>query len=218
MTRRTVPAVTLTAVALILLTACGGGGGDKSSDKIQVDTDSPSTAPTSASPSATVTAAAGRPTITFPADVKDVFEDQHTGDATKDAILADNAESVRSVDDAIIQGTTHTKALEFYNIGKGYENSIVYISGALRKGYTLTGTVRFFDRRVTLLGPRQAAVIYCSDESKAFLKHRKTGKIDNTPTTSQSYVLYNADLTENAQGVWQTDNISSVRGAKQCQP
>jgi hypothetical protein len=61
-------------------------------------------------------------------------------------------------------------------------------------------------------------VIYCSDESKAFLKHRKTGKIDNTPTTAQSYVLYNTDLTENAQGVWQTDNISSVRGAKQCQP
>jgi hypothetical protein len=211
-------ATCVTTSAVLLLSACGGSG-SKDSDKIQSDKSaSPSAASPSVSPSATASASAGRPTITFPSYAKDVFEGQHTGDATKDAILSDSAQSVRSVDEAIFQGTTHTKALEFYNIGKGYENSIIYVSGVLKKGYTWTGTVRFFDRKVTILAPGQASVIYCSDESKEFPKHRKTGKIDNVPTTSQSYVLYNTDLKKNAQGVWQTDNVSSFRGSKQCQP
>lgn len=209
-------AVCVTTSTALLLSGCGGS---KKQDKIeQTVSGSPSTSATASASPSTSAAAAGRPTITFPSDAHDVFEDQHTGDTKKDAILADSAESVRSVDEAIFQGTTHTKALEFYNIGKGYENSIVYVSGVLKKGYTWTGTVRFFDRKVTLLGPKEASVIYCSDESKEFPKHRKTGKIDNVPTTSQSYVLYNTDLVESAQGVWQTDNVSSTRGAKQCQP
>jgi hypothetical protein len=210
-------ATCVTTSAVLMLSACGGSG-SKGSDKIQSDTHSPSTAPTSASPSATATVAAGRPTITFPADAKDVFEDQHTGDATKDAILADNAKWVESLDDAIFRGNTGTKALGFYATGMGVDKSVTYVQGFLSKNYTWQGTVRFFDRKVTLLSPGTAAVIYCSDESKGFLKDRKTGKIDNTPTTADSYVLYNTQLKRNAQGVWQTDNMLFDRGARQCQP
>ena len=72
-------AVTCTMTSAVLMLSACGGSGSKDSDKIQGDTHSPSIAPTSASPSAPATVAAGRPTITFPADVKDVFEDQHTG-------------------------------------------------------------------------------------------------------------------------------------------
>ena len=209
-------ATCVTTSAVLMLSACGGSG-SKDSDKIQSDaSDSPSATSPSTSPSATP--AAGRPTITFPADAKDVFEDEHTGDATKDAILADNAQWVESLDDAIFRGTTGTQALGFYATGMGVDKSITYVHGFLSKNYTWQGTVRFFDRKVTLLSPGTAAVIYCSDESKGFLKNRKTGKIDNTPTTADSYVLYNTQLKKNTQGVWQTDNMLSDRGAKQCQP
>jgi hypothetical protein len=213
-------ATAVTASAVMLLSACGGDS--TSSDKIpKVDTGSPSTSASAsvvASASPTATVSAGRPTITFPSYAKDVFEGQHTGDPVKDAVLADNEQFVRSVDDAIFQGSTKTAALGFYSTGKGLENSITYVQGALAKGYTWTGTVRFFDRKVTLLGKGRASVIYCSDESKEFPEHRKTGKIDNVPTTADSYVLYNTDLKKNAQGIWQTDNILGDRGSKQCQP
>jgi hypothetical protein len=212
-------AAAVTTCAVLLLAACGGSDA-KNPDKIpNVETGSPSTsASASASASPTATTSAGRPTITFPSYAKDVFEDQHTGNPVKDAVLADNEQFVRSVDDALFQGSTKTEALGFYSTGKGLENSITYVQGALAKGYMWTGTVRFFDRKVSLLGNGSASVVYCSDESKEFPEHRKTGKIDNVPTTADSYVLYNTDLKKNAAGVWQTDNILADRGSKQCQP
>ncbi|WUH93645.1 hypothetical protein OG900_28390 [Streptomyces sp. NBC_00433] len=219
---RAAPLALATCVAVsaaLLLSACGGGSKDDGKIK-NVGTATPATtaaAPTgSASPSAT---GVPRPAITsFPADAKDVFEGGSTGDATKDAILADNQQWVMALDDAIFQGTAATKALGFYTAGTANDTATRYVSGYLSKNYTWTGTVRFFDRKATILGTGHAAVIYCSDESKAFLKDRKSGKIDNTPTTSDSYVLYNTDLKRNAQGVWQTDGMLQNRGAKQCQP
>jgi hypothetical protein len=205
-----------TASAVLLLAACGGGSND--SDKIKdVST---GTAPASAPATTTAAAATGpaRPAIAFPSDAKDVFEGEHTGDATKDAILADNEGFVRAVDEGLFKGSTSTGALGFYSTGKGLMSSITYIHGAVQKGLTWTGTVRFFDRKATVLGDGTASVTYCSDESKEFPKHRKSGKVDNVPTTSMSYVLYNTHLKKNAQGVWQTDNIISDRGSKQCQP
>jgi hypothetical protein len=210
-------AACVTTSAALLLSACGGSS--DSSDKIQqTSSGSPSTSATATASPSTSAAAAGRPTITFPSDAHDVFEDQSTGNATKDAILADNAYWVEAMDDAVFQGTTKTKALPFYGVGLGYQKALPYIRGFLDKGKSWTGTVRFFDRKVTLLGSNDAAVIYCSDESKAFPKDRKSGKVDNTPTDADSYVLYNTDLKKNAAGVWQTDNVSSYRGSKQCQP
>lgn len=211
-------AVCAATSAVLLLAACGGGGGAGGSDKIRrVEVGSPSA---SASPAvtATVSVSAGRPTIVFPSYAKNVFEDQHTGDPVRDAVLADNAQWVDSMDDAIFQGTTGAGPLMFYSAGRGTELAVAYVHAFVRKGYTWTGTVRFFDRKATLLGNGTASVVYCSDESNAFPKHRKTGKIDNVATTANSYVLYNAHLKRNPQGVWQTDNVLSDRGAKRCQP
>ncbi|MGW7818696.1 hypothetical protein ACWGLF_11265 [Streptomyces puniciscabiei] len=218
MTRR--PRLLTTAAAgmtaALLLTGCGGGGdSSKSSDKIP-GADAGSSAP--ASPSAPASGSADRPKITFPSSAKNVFEDQKTGDATKDAILADSALSVNSMDEAIFQGNANTKALGFYNSGKALEAAITYVQGYLDKHYTWIGTTRYFDRKVTLSGNNGAYVTYCSDESKSFLKDRKTGKVQNTPTSADSYVLYHTSLTKNAKGVWQTTNIVSNRGDKACQP
>lgn len=204
------------ASAALLLTACGGGADKpKANDKI-AGADGGSTASASASPSPTQQT--GRPEITFPAGVKNIFEDQKTGDSVKDAVLADSALSVNSMDDAIFQGSVNTKPLGFYNSGKALNAAITYVQGYLDKGDTWVGTTRYFNRRVTLSGSTSATVVYCSDESKSFLKNRKTKKTKNTPTTADSYVLYNAKLARNGQGVWQTTDIISDRGAKACQP
>ncbi|MEU4925868.1 hypothetical protein AB0G54_05065 [Streptomyces yokosukanensis] len=202
--------------AALLLTGCGGGGGgSKSNDKIP-GADAGGSA--SASPSASASTSADRPKIVFPSGAKNVFEDQKTGDVTKDAVLADSALSVNSMDDAIFKGSASTKALGFYHTGKALEAAITYVQGYLDKRYTWIGTTRYFDRKVTLSRADAAYVTYCSDESKSFLKDRKTGKVQNTPTSADSYVLYHTSLAKNAEGVWQTTNIVSNRGDKACQP
>ncbi|WP_369368978.1 hypothetical protein AB5L52_27090 [Streptomyces sp. CG4] len=200
-----------------MLAGCGGGGGGDSNSKNKISgADTGGSA--SASPSASASAATGRPEITFPSDAKNVFEGGKTGDATKDAVLADSALSVNSVDEAIFKGSASTKALGFYNAGKALGESITYAQGYINKHDTWVGETRYFDRSVTLSGADKAYVTYCSDESKSFIKHKKTNKIENTPTTADSYVLYHTALTKNAAGVWQTTDVVSNRGAKECQP
>ncbi|MFI6565413.1 hypothetical protein [Streptomyces sp. NPDC050534] len=215
--RRTLPAAAaLAATAALLLTACGSGDDNsKANDKIAgADTGKPA----AASPSASASSATDRPKITFPSDAKNVFEDQKTGNATKDAVLADSAMSVSSMDDAIFKGSTDTKALGFYNADKALNAAITFVQGYINKNDTWIGETRYFDRKVTLSGDSQAYVTYCSDESKSFLKNTKTKKVDNTPTSADSYVLYHTSLAKNSRGVWQTTNIVSNRGDKACQP
>ncbi|MFF4400108.1 hypothetical protein [Streptomyces sp. NPDC001480] len=219
MTRRPRLLTTATAgaMAALLLAGCGGGGdgGSKGNDKI-AGADTGGSA--SASPSASASAAAGRPKISFPSDAKNVFEETKTGDPTKDAVLADSALSVNSVDEAIFKGSASTKALGFYNTGKALDSSITYVQGYIKDKDTWIGETRYFDRKVTLSGAKEAYVTYCSDESKSFIKNKKTKKVDRTPTTSNAYVLYHTTLAKNADGVWQTTNIVSNRGDKACQP
>ncbi|MET7454717.1 hypothetical protein ABZT03_23060 [Streptomyces sp. NPDC005574] len=219
MTRRPtlLAAIALTAAAALSLSACGSDDDskDKSNDKIAgVGTESSA----SASPSASASKTAGRPKITFPSDAKNVFEYQKTGDAAKDAALADSTLSVNSVDEAIFKASTGTKALGFYNTERALSGSITYVLGYINKKHTWVGETRYFDYKVTLSGSGKAYVTYCSDESKSFIKEKKTGKVKNTPTTANSYVLYNSKLVKNAEGVWQTTDVASNRGNKACQP
>jgi hypothetical protein len=208
----------MTAASLVLLTACGGGGGDNGSDKIQTTQTSTPSATASASPAASATPAVKRPVITLPADAKNVFEDQHTGDPTRDTVLVDEAQGVTSVYAAIAEGKAHTPALEFYNSGKALGAAVDFIQGWVDKGETWTGTIRYFDRKVTMRSDGSAVVIYCSDESKAYIKNRKTGKVTYSAPSADGYVQYNERLVKSTQGVWQIDNVISDRGAKACQP
>ena len=216
MTRFSLPiSVALAASAAVLVTACGGGGTDDSGT-----VQSSRTASATVTPAATPTASGsvGRPEITLPAGARNVFEGQHTGDAKKDAVLYDNSQWVNSMDAAIFQGSLDSTAVGFYSKDRALEGAVTFIKGYLDSGDTWVGTTRFFDREVTFASDGSAAVIYCSDETKAFLKDRKTGKVDNTPNSANSYVLYNTRLEQNDLGVWQTVSVVSDRGAGQCQP
>lgn len=209
-------ALALTATAALTLSACGSDDSskDKDNDKIA----GADTGKTSSSPTPSASTSGGRPKITFPSDAKNVFEYEKTGDAAKDAALADSTLSTNSVDEAIFEGSTDTKALGFYNTDKALTGSIDYVLGYIDKNRTWVGETRYFDYKVKLSGSDGAYVTYCSDESKSFIKDKKTGKVKNTPTTADSYVLYNTKLVKNAAGVWQTTVVASNRGNKACQP
>lgn len=214
MARLTMPAAGMSVAALVLLTACGGGSGDSGSDKIQpTRTSTPVATPTTPA----TTPGDQRPVITFPSYAKNVFEDQHTGDPKKDAVLADDAQGVDSVDDAIFRRTLDSSTLRFYTKGVALQNALRYIQGYLTKNDSWAGTTRFFNRKVTFRGDGAASVIYCSDESKSWITNPKK-KVHHTPATADSYVLYNDRLEKNKQGVWQIVNGVSNRGAAECQP
>ncbi|WP_432081428.1 hypothetical protein [Streptomyces sp. WAC 04229] len=219
MTRRRpalLAALTLTAAAALTLSACGGD--DNSSDEKDKIAGADTGDKPSASPSPSESKAGDRPEITFPSDAKNVFEGEKTGDATKDAVLAANALSVNAVDEAIFKGSTDTKALGFYNADKALSSSITYVQGYIDDNDTWIGVTRYFNRKVTLKGDDKAYVTYCSDESKSYIKNKKSGKVDRSAATADSYVLYNTALTKNAAGVWQTTDIASKRGDEACQP
>lgn len=213
MKRRHLPtAAAAVAVLSLLLTACGGSDDDSNADdKIKgADSATPTSSPSGP--------AAGRPEIKLPDGAKNVFEDWETGDPEKDAVLADSAASVDSVDEAILRGSTDTEALDFYNSGNALMSSMEYIKGYLDKGHAWAGTTRYFDQHVSFRDDGAAVVIYCSDESDSYITNADTGKpIEDSSGGASAYVLYNTRLEKDTESVWRTVNVVSTRGAKQCE-
>ncbi|MFJ8195332.1 hypothetical protein [Streptomyces sp. NPDC096152] len=217
MTRRTRLLSTAVAgtTAAILLTGCGGGdSGSKGNDKIAGADTGKSASP---SPSTTASASASRPKVELPSDVTLVFEETKTGDPVKDVVLADNAERMRAVDAAITGTDPKGEALAFYNTGKAREAALSWVGQFKAAGVTITGKARYYDRKVTLRTKTSAALTFCADETKGYSKDKKTNKINKTSPSKDDYVFYNTRLDKNADGVWQTSQIISTRGAAQCQ-
>ncbi|MFF7553922.1 hypothetical protein ACFZA9_13675 [Streptomyces olivaceus] len=210
-------ALALTAAAALTLSACGSDD-DSSGDNDKIagaDTGSGTSVSPSSPPSS---AAADRPKVELPTDLKLTFEGDGTGDPVKEAVLSDNAERMRAVDAAIAGTDPESKGLGFYNTGKALEAAVSWVGQFEKANASVTGEVRYFDRKVTLEGETSAALTFCADESKGFSKDKKTGEVAKTPVTKNSYLLYNTRLEKNSDGVWQTSQIISTRGAAQCQP
>ncbi|MFG3017946.1 hypothetical protein ACGFZQ_05240 [Streptomyces sp. NPDC048254] len=206
-------AAALAASAALLLTACNGGG-SKANDKI-TGADSGDTK-ASASPSADNTVA--RPEITLPSDLTDTFESWKTGDTTKDAALADVSRRIDATNYAIAQGDPGLSALSFYYSGGALADAKDWVESITKDGYSITGTNRYYNVKIDAFDSASAGVVYCEDQSKAFAKVRKSGKIIKTPVNDDSYVIYTTRLEKNKQGVWQTTKLTSERGNKSCTP
>ncbi|WP_327430802.1 hypothetical protein [Streptomyces sp. NBC_01236] len=218
MKRRTLPvAAAFAATAALLLTACGSGG-DSSKDNDKIAGADDGGTKTSASPSASASDDVDRPDITLPSDVKDDFESWKTGDTTKDAVLADAGRAQTATNYAITKGNPDEPALAFYRQGDALVSGAQWVKSFVDAGITYTGTVRYFDANVVLYGKASAGVTFCTDESKAFNKNRKTEKVDRTAPDNDSYVYYNTHLKKNKDGVWQTTELVSDRGNKKCTP
>ncbi|MDW4907111.1 hypothetical protein RB628_17580 [Streptomyces sp. ADMS] len=219
MKRRSLPvAAALVASAALLLTACGGDDGEsKDNDKIAgADTGETSASPTaSASASA---ASADRPKIELPSDVTLTFTPEQTGDAVKDAVLKDNAEMIRALNAAIVAQNPRLAALEFYTEGEGAVAAEKWVKAFTDVGWTVTGTVRYFDRQVTVSSKDSASLSYCGDESEGFSKVVKTKEVKKTAPNKDSYVAYGVQVQKNKAGVWELVKIQSARGVDRCQP
>lgn len=216
MKRRPLPvAAVLTATAALLLTACGSSDSSKSNDKIPgADTSATASAP----PSADVTDSAERPKVTLPSDVTTMFEDWQTGDATKDAVLADTSRRINALDYAITEGNADEPALSFYYKGSALAGATNWVKEFMDAKKSMTGETRYFKPRIDVYAKGKAALTYCSFEGKAYLKDRKTEKSQKTPVTNKSYLLYATRLEKNSEGVWQTSTLSSERGSTACTP
>ncbi|MFI1565054.1 hypothetical protein ACH4ZX_18715 [Streptomyces sp. NPDC020490] len=216
MKRRTLAAAAaLAATAALLLTACGDGDDSaKANDKIAgADTGSDS-----AKPSPTEGDAADRPKITLPSDLTDAFDGWKTGDATKDAVLGDVAQRIDATNYAIAKGDADLPALTFYYSGGALADAKDWVQSIAKEGYSITGVNRYYNAKVDVFDSASAGVVYCEDQSKAFAKVRKTGKVIKTEVNSDSYVIYTTRLEKNKQGVWQTTKLTSQRGHKSCMP
>lgn len=209
-------AATLTAAAVLSLSACGGGDGDSESNDKIAGAESGDKKRETPSPSASDDGI-DRPEIKLPKGVKNVFEGGKTGDAKKDAILADNERRINSIDEAITVDAEDHPALKFYSAGDALLSAADYVQGFYKEGRSFEGTTRYFDRQVTFLKSGAVAVTYCVDETKSYPKDRKTGKVDKSiPASEDDYAFYNTRVKKNAKGVWQTDSVTSTTGAKQC--
>ncbi|MEU4614825.1 MULTISPECIES: hypothetical protein [Streptomyces] len=216
MKRRTLPvAAALAATAALLLTACGGDDKSDDGDKIA---GADQASKESASPSAEASDAVERPTVTLPKDVSNVFESWKTGDATKDAALADVTRRINATDASITAGEPDSEAIKFYYKGDALIDAVEWVQGYKKDGKSITGTTRYFNPEIKIADKDTAAVAYCSDESKAYDKDRKTNKADKTTVTKNSYVTYSARVQKNDQGVWQTTSLLSERGNAKCAP
>ncbi|UVT11159.1 hypothetical protein AY578_18940 [Streptomyces thermocarboxydus] len=215
MKRRSLPiAVAFAATSALLLTGCGGDdGGSKAGDEIAgADTDKSTASPSSGAPEVS----AERPDMTLPEDVEERFEGWKTGDATKDAVLADAGRAQTAVTYAVTKGDPKSPALSFYQSGTALAGSQDWVKGIVDAGLTYSGSVRYFAPEISVFDKESAGVSYCADESKAYNKDRKTNKVDKTPATDDSFVLYSTRLEKNDEGVWQTTKLESERGNKKC--
>lgn len=208
-------AMAAAAALSLLLTACGGDeDGDASSDdKIQgadKATESPSPSPSEE--------AAGRPEIKLPEDVKYEFEWAETGDPDKDAVLRDGEQLIKAIDVAIADQEPTHDALLFYTEGEAAAEAERFVRLFVDEKSRTTGKYRFYDEQVEINDDGTATLIYCEDQGKAYNKSLKTGKVDVTPVTEDSYLVYNTKLRKNDDGVWITEQVVSERGASQCQP
>ncbi|MFH8559470.1 hypothetical protein [Streptomyces sp. NPDC017988] len=215
MTRSTrlVAAAALTASAALLLSACGGSDDGKGNDKIA---GADNGTKKSASPSSSATAnGIHRPEIKLPKDDKLLFEE--SDDVKEASVLNDNREFIRATDDAIVRGNPKSSALKFYAKGDALKVSVDWVQQFVDAGQSVSGTVRYYNRKVTFLKDGSAGLTYCGDESKAYNKDRKTGKrSDGVSSSNDAYVYYNLHLEKDPKGVWQAEQMMSKRGAQQC--
>ncbi|HUW55456.1 MAG TPA: hypothetical protein VMZ92_02400, partial [Planctomycetota bacterium] len=194
-------AMAAAAALTLLLTACGSDedDGTPQDDKIQgadkaKETPSPSAADEAAS----------RPKIKLPDDLEVTFSPEETGDPAKDAVLRDNAERMKAVQSAIAGLDPKYEALNYYNADRALGETSEWVEQFKDEKLTVTGVVHYVDRQVRLKDDRTATLTFCADESKGYSKSLETGKVNVTPVTKDSYVIYNTELQKSDQGVWQT--------------
>ncbi|MBZ6288103.1 hypothetical protein [Streptomyces olivaceus] len=209
----TTTAATFTATAALLLTACGGGSGDSSQDDINGTETGAARPSASESPSPSTRPGIDRPVIKLPSSFQLTFEDWKSSDAKQQAVLDDAREELRAGYAAITADDPDSESVAFYDTGSSRSQSKKWIKSYTDKSVTVVGKLPVFDPKVTLLDDGSTASLgYCTDESEAYTKHRKTGETEGNPEYMDPHVYYQVTLRKSSQGVWQNDTVHSERG------
>ncbi|MFD5475940.1 hypothetical protein [Streptomyces hawaiiensis] len=205
----TTTAAAFATAAALLLTACGGGD-DSPSDDIKGAGNSsggPSASPSASAPGVK------RPVIKLPSSFQLTFENWTSSDPVEQAVLNDGKEQLRAGYEAIIENDPDSEDRAFYDTKNGFLQSQQWIRTYTDKNLTVIGKLPVFDPKVTLAKDKAAASLsYCTDESKASTRNRKTGEVKGNPAGTDPEVLYVISMGKNAEGVWQAVSAHSERG------
>ncbi|GAA2237515.1 hypothetical protein [Streptomyces indiaensis] len=205
----TTTATAFATAAALLLTACGGGD-DASSDDIKGAGDNsprPTASKSSAAPDVK------RPVIKLPGSFQLKFENWTSSDPVEQAVLDDGKEQLRAGYEAIIENDPDSKNRAFYDTKNGFLQSRQWIKSYTDKNLTVIGKLPVFDPKVTLSKDKAAASLsYCTDESKASTRNRKTGEVKGNPAGTDPEVFYVISMGKSPQGVWQAVSARSERG------
>ncbi|WP_435172526.1 hypothetical protein [Actinacidiphila sp. bgisy145] len=217
MTRSSLPVAAVTAAAL-LLAACGGGS--TSSDKAN-SSDSPTGSASATATTASPTQAAGptAPKFDLPSDIKVNFDGFDSSDPTNKAVLLDATYAATSVVEMEALGKlAETPNLKrFFTGDHGAALADQMISYA-RTGKVATGTIRYYGPKVTVnKAAGSVNVFFCEDQSKAYDKDAKTGKVTVTEPSLRSYNSWTYVMSKASSGEWQVVDYSWVHGVKKCQ-
>jgi hypothetical protein len=207
----TTTAAMLTVTAALLLTACGGG--DSPSDDIK-GAGSGSSNPSASASASSAAPEAKRPVIKLPSTFRLTFENWTSSDPVEQAVLNDGKEEIRAGYAAIIENDPDSEAVAFYDTEGVRGLTKKWIKSYTDKNVTVIGKLPVFNPEVGLAkNGKGASLSYCTDESEAKTKHRKTNKVEGNPAGTDPYVLYSVSLAKNEQGVWQNASVHSERGA-----
>lgn len=146
------------------------------------------------------------------------FDWPRTGDATKDAVLSDGEQYVRALKRASALEDLKDPAYQFYSRNAALTYAHDQIKANADGGWAPTGQDHYYDAKVKVVRSGSATLSSCRDQSKVFSKNVKTGKINRTAPSANSFLLYNLLLVNDSgsNGVWQASQITVIEGAAQC--
>ncbi|MGP3922624.1 hypothetical protein [Streptomyces sp. 8N616] len=207
-------AVVAVAGVLLLATACGsgddgGGGGDETAGTQKPNNES-------ASASAEAKGGAGVPEFGLPSDVKVVIDDDKTGDKAKDEVLKDHGYALMAMSEAFAKARA-TDNFNRYWAEEAHAEYVANFKVYKDDGATITGTDRFYAREVKSLEDGKALVTFCEDQSQAFDKIVKTGKVEKTKPSLNSFFELRAQLKKSSTGEWQVIDEQRLEGSRSCQ-
>ncbi len=160
--------------------------------------------------------------MTFPKDVKVVFEDWKSSKGPKNqAALDDAANYVRSILHGVVKQDAHDPAYLHYSdpMGQAQTYAKDLIQHEIKKKWTLTGTDKFFHPHVKMTtGNQRAVVTFCEDQAKIFNKEVKTEKQVPTGEGVNRYLSYTVimDPVPDVDGIWWAEEVDVKDGTGKC--
>ncbi|MFD4989823.1 hypothetical protein [Streptomyces sp. NPDC058374] len=221
MNRRTLPVLSALATATaLLLTGCGG---DSSSPDDEIAGAGESSAKASPSPSKSESGADAidRPEMKFPKDFKMSWDMTAPTDPEEAAALNDARNYMNATFYAVTQQDPEDAAYKFYVVplSQAQEYAKETAEAIVERGWTVAGELRHSKIEMRKgKSKKLITVSFCQDESDAFSKDVKTGKVLRGEGSGKPYYAYSVlmEKSTSIEGLWQAKAASATKGAAQC--